>query len=381
MIIISQFSIPCVVYRGGTSRGIFFNEKYLPKDLETRKQIFMAGIDAYNPSQVNGLGSGTSHTSKVCVIAKSNGAADVDYTFYQIGIGEELVDDKGTCGNLMAAVGAYAVDEGLVDIESSDGYVKVTVCNTNIKKMLTIHVPVVAGKAKVNGDFYVPGLKLPGAKYSVEILEPGGGKTGLTLPIGTSFLLKTEEKSYNVSFVDVVNPFVFVLASELGIKGIEMNDELSQNHRLRMEIESIRLRAAVAAGMYPSIEVAKETPSVPKIAIVAEPQNYVTSSGTIVKSEEIDIVAKMLSMGKFHRTFAGSGLYCIAAAAVLPNTNVNQYARKKDLNEEMIRVGHPDGIAMVKVGLTEDKTDVAYVGLERTARRIMKGDLFVPESN
>ncbi|MEH7235603.1 PrpF domain-containing protein [Bacillus sp. JJ1562] len=379
MIIISQFSIPCVVYRGGTSRGIFFNKKDLPKDIDAKKNIFMAGIDAYNPSQVNGLGSGTSHTSKVCVIGKSIGSADIDYTFYQIGIGEELVDDKGTCGNLMAAVGAYAVDEGLVSVDSSQKSVKVTVCNTNINKMLTIHVPVAGGKAKVNGDFSVPGLKLPGAKFSVNILEPGGGKTGSTLPSGASFLLQTGEKSYNVSFVDVVNPFVFVLASELGIKGTEKNDVLSQNHELLKEIENIRLHAAVAAGMSPSLEAAKETPSVPKIAIIEESQDYVTSSGTVVKAEEVDIVAKMLSMGKFHRTFAGSGLYCIAAAALLPNTIVNQYARKKEIKEEMIRVGHPDGIAEVKVGLTEDKTDVAYVGLERTARRIIKGDLFIPE--
>ncbi|MFT4415443.1 PrpF domain-containing protein [Fredinandcohnia humi] len=381
LIVISQFSIPCVVYRGGTSRGIFFNEKDLPKDVEARRKIFIAGIDAYNPSQVNGLGSGTSHTSKVCVIGKSKGVADVDYTFYQIGIGEELVDDKGTCGNLMAAVGAFAVDEGLVDVDCSKECVSVSVFNTNITKNLIIHVPLIDGKAKVTGDFYVPGLKQPGAKFSVNILKPGGGKTGSTLPIGTRYELHTGEKTYDISVVDVVNPFVFVLASELGLLGTEKNEELSQNHALQKEIENIRLHAAVATGMHPSIEAAKETPSVPKIAIVTEPQDYVISSGTVVRAEDVDIVAKMLSMGKFHRTFAGSGLYCIAAAALLSDTNVNQCARKKEVNKEhIIRIGHPEGIAEVKVALTEDKAEVAYVGLERTARRIIKGDLFIPES-
>lgn len=377
----AQFTVPCAVYRGGTSRGLFFNKRDLPEDVHVQRKIFLEGIDAYNPSQVNGLGSGTSHTSKVCVISEpSVEGADVDYTFYQIGIGEELVDDQGTCGNLMAAVAAFAVDEGYVAVEQDAEYVEVHVFNTNIKKMLRIDVPVIAGKARVTGDYLMPGIVKPGAKFSVNILNPGGGKTGSTLPKGKRLTISTEKRSYELSFVDLVNPFVFVAASDLGIKGTELNSELSLDEGLMEELQAIRLQAAVEVGMYPSVEVAQQTPSIPKIALISPPQDYVTSTGEQIKAEDVDVVAKMLSMGKFHRTFAASGLYCTAAATLLPGTIPNQLARElAGTKAQKIRIGHPEGIAEVYVTLTENGQDVHAVGLDRTARRIMKGDLFIPE--
>ncbi|TXK79106.1 PrpF domain-containing protein [Paenibacillus sp. N3.4] len=375
----SQFLVPCAVYRGGTSRGLFFAKSNLPEDLHIQKKIFLNGIDAYNMSQINGLGSGTSHTSKVCVISPSTlDDADVDYTFYQIGIGEEVVDDKGTCGNLMAAVGAFAIDEGLVKVDITANYVDVTVFNTNIKKILRLKVPVVNGKAKVSGDYAMPGIYGTGAKFIVDILSPGGGKTGKTLPVGVQNSVETESRAYEVSFVDVVNPFVYVAAEDLGIKGTELNSELSLNEALLSEIETIRSRMAIYSGMAKSTE--DIAGSVPKIAIVTEPQDYVTSVGKLIKKEEVDIVAKMISMGKFHRTYAGSGLYNIAAAALLPGTLPNRFAAKKDGSQgQIIRIGHPEGVTEVRVSLTEDGKDVVSVGLDRTARRIMKGDLFIPE--
>ncbi|MFJ7734918.1 PrpF domain-containing protein [Lysinibacillus sp. NPDC097287] len=377
----SQLSIPCSVYRGGTSRGVFFNKRDLPENIELQKKLFMAGIDAYNPSQIDGLGSGTSHTSKVCVISKSEvNGADVDYTFYQVGIGKEIVDDKGTCGNLMAAVGAFAVDEGYIAVDSSVDNVEVSVFNTNIKKMLKIKVPVINGNAKVSGDYLMPGINKPGAKFSVSILTPGGGKTGSTQPLGDRYTLNTKTKVYEVSFVDIVNPFVFVSSHDLGIEGTELNAELSLKKSLLEELEEIRTEMAVKSGLCRTIEEARQFPSVPKIAIVSEPMDYITSSGKLIKQDEVDVVARMLSMGKFHRTFAGSGLYNIAGAAILSGTIPNQYAKQMYGNEErVIRIGHPEGIAKVRIALTEDGRDVRYVGIDRTARRIMKGDLFIPE--
>src|SRR5690606_37444301 len=156
----------------------------------------------------------------------------------------------------------------------------------------------------------------PGAKFEVNILNPGGGKTGSTLPKGTKLTVTTAKKEYEVSFVDVVNPFVFVAAEDLGLKGTELNSELSLDSDLLEELAAIRLQAAVAVGMYSSVEEAKLTPSIPKLALVSAPQDYTTSTGKEIKAAEVDVVAKMLSMGKFHRTFAGSGLYCTAAASL-----------------------------------------------------------------
>ena len=268
----SQFSVPCSVYRGGTSRGLFFHKNDLPTDVTARNKIFLTGIDAYNLSQINGLGSGTSHTSKVCVISPSTqDGADVDFMFYQVGIGVQVVDEKGTCGNLMSAVGAFSVDEGLVPIGPAEKSVTVSVYNVNIKKILKIQVPVVNGKAQVNGDYQLPGVVKPGAMIRVAILNPGGGKTGETLLFGTKTSIKNQRGAYKVSFVDIINPFVFIAASDVGLNGTEPSSQVSGNKELIEELNLLRDEMAVAAQMANNVEEARiKSGSIPKIAVVAE---------------------------------------------------------------------------------------------------------------
>lgn len=382
----SQFSVPCAVYRGGTSRGLFFHKKDLPGEWESKKRIFLAGIDSSNLSQINGLGSGTSHTSKAVIIGPpSVKGADVDFTFVQVGIGEPLADAKGTCGNLMSAVGPFAIDEGLVKVDPLANEATVYVYDTNIGKKLKLVVPVEKGKAKVSGDYPMPGVVQPGARIRVAILDPGGGKTGKTLPLGARSSIKTGSGIHEISFVDVVNPFVFIAGRDLGLSGTEPWSEIAAKVPLLDELNSIRDEAAVAAGMAGSPEEARTaSPAVPKIAFVAESQDYRTTSGQVIKKEEIDILAKMLSMGRLHRTFAGSGLYSLAAAVLLPGTIPYEAASLSNDGQEgkerILRIGHPDGVAEVRVALTADGKDIAYVGMDRTARRIMKGELSIPEN-
>ncbi|MFC5604778.1 PrpF domain-containing protein [Sporosarcina koreensis] len=396
----SQFSVPCAVYRGGTSRGLFFHEKDLPDNQREIEEIFLQGIDAYNPSQVNGLGSGTSHTSKVVVIGPpSVEGADVDYTFFQIGIAEEIVDSEGTCGNLMAAVGPFAVDEGLVEVPQGAESVTVYAFNTNIGKMIRLQVPVSnpaasAGlvnlptstgsnrpSARTSGDYLMPGLRLPGAKIVVDILSPGGGKTGYTLPAGKVADLHTEGKGHAASLIDLVNPFVYIEAESLGLEGQELFNDLTARPGLLELLEVMRREGSCRMGLKQTVEAAALSKAIPKIAIVASPMDYTTSSGKRIAKDDVDIVAKMVSMNRFHRTFAGSGLYNLAAACLLPGTVPNRCSNLSASTEErIIRIGHPDGIAEVRVRLTQDLQDVDYVGLDRTARRIMKGDLYIPES-
>ena len=376
----SQFSVPCVVYRGGTSRGLFFKADDLPKNRQEMEKIFLNGIDSYNLSQVNGLGSGTSHTSKVVVIGPpSIDKADIDYTFYQIGIGEEVVDDKGTCGNLMAAVGAFALDEEMVSSIDGEEFLIVNAFNTNIEKMIRIKVPVVNGQARVKGTYEMSGIKLPGAKYNVDILSPGGGKTGSTLPLGTTYQMTINEGSFEVSVVDIVNPFVYLSSESVGLVEGSLSTDLSAKVELLDLLESARCEISYRSGLTKSLEEAADAPAIPKIAIVSPPCDYVTTSGKEIKKEEVDIVTKMVSMGRFHRTFAGSGLYNLAAAVLLPGTIPNRCSGIIESDgERVVRIGHPDGIAEVKVKLTADGIDVESVGLERTARRIMKGNLYIP---
>lgn len=376
-----QFAVPCSVYRGGTSRGLFFLKDDLPKDVNERNRIFMEGIDAYNPSQINGLGSGTSHTSKVCVISPSSKKdCHIDFTFYQIGIGEEVVDDNGTCGNLMSAVGAFAVDEKMVDVSKDKDSAVVMVNNTNIGKTLRIVVPVKDGVAEPVGSYVMPGVVKPGSPISISILEPGGGKTGKTQPLGSLSTLSFGGKEYAFSFTDVINPFLFVSAAEFNLDGDEPYSEVAADLNLIEELNLLRDHVTVMAGMAENPEKARRiTPSIPKISLVAAPRDYKTTSGKTVNKQEVDIIAKMLSMGRLHRTFAASGLYNLAATVLLPGTIPNKLSGTgSEVFEKTVRIGHADGIAEVKASVREDGLDVLSVGMDRTARRIMRGDLYIP---
>ena len=377
----SQFSVPCTIYRGGTSRGLIFKKKDLPSNPVRRNKIFIEAMDAYNPSQINGLGGTTSHTNKICVIAPSDvEGADVDFTFYQMSVAKQVVDEKGTCGNMMSAVGAFAVDEGMVKSLPEDDHVTVGVYNTNIKKMLKIRVPVINGQAKVTGDYLMPGLVRPGALIRVEIVNPGGGTTGETQVLGARCTIQTAKKSYEISFADVINPIAFIDVRTFGLTGDEPSSVIAGNAELLEELNSIRDEAAVKIGLAKNrTEARQQAPSVPKIAMVAPAQDYITTSGRTIRKEEIDIVAKLISMGKLHKTFAASGLYCLASSIMLTGTIPNEIVKPKSgVRERTLRIGHPDGIVEVRVALTDDGRDIAFVGMDRTARRIMKGEVFIP---
>ena len=376
----SQFSVPCSVYRGGTSRGLLFQKKDLPEDAKERSRIFIEGIDAYNLSQVNGLGGTTSSTSKVCVVSPSaQEGVDVDWMFYQVGIGEAIVDEKGTCGNMMTAVGAFAVDEGLVNVDPKATKVDIFVNNVNINKVLHLEVPVVEGKAKVAGDYLMPGVVKPGAKYVVSIMNPGGEMTGKQLLLGKKTKVKTGKGTYTVTFSDLINPFVFLAGKDLGLKGNESHKEVANNQEILDELNLIRNKLAVASGMAESEADARNKPSVPKIAVVAPPQDYVTTSGEQIHKDEVDILVKAVSMWKLHRTCPASGLYNIAAVTLMPGTIPNEIAQiPTEETERIIRIGHPDGVVEVLVTLAEDGASISRVGMERTARRIMKGEVFIP---
>ena len=349
--------------------------------MNERNRIFLEGIDAYNQSQINGLGSGTSHTSKVCVIAPSSEkGCDIDYTFFQIGIGKEIVDDNGTCGNLMAGVGAFAVDEKLVSVSPEKNSVTVKVNNVNIGKTLEINVPVKDGCAEPTGSYLMPGVVKPGGLIRISILKPGGGKTGKTQILGNRSSILVGKKEYFFSFTDVINPFLFVSAGDFNLNGTGAYSQIVSSDELVEELNFLRDHVTTMVGMAENPEEARiKSPSVPKISIVAAPQEYTTTSGKTISKNEVDIVSKMLSMGKLHRTFAASGLYNLAATVLLPGTIPNMLSGiEAGTTEKTVRIGHPDGVAEVRVVLTKDARDVISVGMDRTARRILKGDLYIP---
>jgi 2-methylaconitate cis-trans-isomerase PrpF len=378
----NQHTIPCSVYRGGTSRGVFFMENDLPKDVSRRHNIFLQAIGSHDVSQVDGLGGRNSHTSKIAVINESSEeGTDIDYTFVQLSTDQNIIDYKGTCENLMSAVGAFAVNENLVPV--TEPLTTVRVYNTNIDKYLEIDVSVENGAAAVDGDFYMAGLTRPGAKIVTKILAPGGTLTNATLPHGKQFDITADGQLYKISFVDLVNPFVYVKAEDLGLGGNETNETLQNNQKLMDTLEGIRRQAAVTVGLVENSE--DISASVPKLAIVSSPKDYVTGTGQTIKSNETDIVTKMISVGNVHHSFAVSGLMNIAAAALLNGTLPDEVCRQKDAlqktqDDYTVRVGHPGGVSEVKVALDHTHNDIFYTALDRHARCIIKGDLMIPDS-
>lgn len=378
----TQLQIPCAVYRGGTSRGLFFHEKDLPQDDQSKRKVFLKSIDAFNDTQIDGLGSATSHTSKIVVIdVVGDSHQQLKYTFYQIGIGEQIVDSGGTCGNLMAAVGAFVVNEQLLDIRETRKSITVNILNTNINKEVNIEVPLKNGVAKVKGSYLMPGVVTTGAKYKVKIMHPGGTKTAKTLPLGRTNTITVNKQIYNVSLIDLVNPFIYISALDLNLTGKEMTRDIISDRKTMLLLNQLRDQMTVKIGFSRNLTEAKQhSPAIPKIAMVAKPQDYLTTSGKKVFANEVDIIAKMISMGRLHRTFAGSGLYNLAAATLLSGTIPNEISKLTyHKSERLIRIGHPDGIAKVYVTLTDDHKNVLSVGLARTARLIMEGHIYVPE--
>lgn len=378
----AQFAVPCSVYRGGTSRGLFFLEKDLPKNETERNWIFLSGIDGYNASQVNGLGGTTSSTSKTCVVAPSEREdADVDWTFYQLNIAKPVVDSKGTCGNLMAAVGAFSVDQGLVKVTPGDAFAIVRVFNVNIGKVIRMEVPLDAsGRARADGGFAIPGVLGTGAKFTLSILNPGGEQTGSHLPCGLSYELALEGKNYSLTFSDLINPFIFVPVSELGLTGTEQLKDMANDPKILPTLNRIREKIAVISKIVDNeIEARDKKPNIPKIAMIAPPMDYMTTNGERIKAEDVDILIKVVSMGKFHRTSPGSGMYNLAATSLVAGTLPHALARPgSDPRRRTLRIGHPEGIVEVNAEIGADGK-IQNVGMERTARLIMRGELFVPE--
>lgn len=380
-----QIRIPASFWRGGTSRAVFFKEEDLaPYDAPTRDLIILAALGSPDPygRQIDGLGGGISSLSKVGIIGRGTDSDPaVRFTFGQVDVERPFVDYLGTCGNMSAAVGPFAIDEGLT--AAVDPVTPVRVLSTNTGKHYIAYVPVRDGRAETEGDYYIDGVPGPGARIALEFLDPGGSTGGRVLPTGcaTDALTLDDGRRVTVSLVDAAAPMVFVLAAELGAAATELPQDLDANRALQDLLEDIRAQAAVRLGMAENAVQAREkVKAVPKIAMVAPPAPYQTTKGTLIGPEQVDLVARLISMGKTHRTFAGTSSMCLAVAAAIPGTVVHHVARRA--LPDRVRIGHPAGVMEVgaKVEPRGDDWRVESVTTQRTARRIMDGYIYVPQS-
>ena len=373
-------SVPCAIFRGGTSKGVFLREEDIPPPGRERDLMLLRIMGSPDIRQVDGLGGAVSTTSKVAIISKADGSeADVNYTFAQISIDKPFVDYKGNCGNISAAVGPYALESALARFADPETVVRIY--NTNTKKVIYSHVRTPGKKVAYEGDFAISGV--PGTSSAIKLAfkNPAGSVTGSLLPTGkpSDVLDVVGFGRLEVSIVDAANPLVFARAADLGLTGLELPDEIDGKPEVLSLLEAVRGAAAYRLGLVarPS-DSAAISPAVPKMTIVAESAAFATASGERVTADDIDLVGRMMSMQKTHKTYALTGALCTAAAAVIEGTVVRAAARR-GFDPRDLRIGHPGGI--IRAGVDEERDGNGTVAIPwaygfRTARMLMSGTAY-----
>jgi 2-methylaconitate cis-trans-isomerase PrpF len=375
-------AVRCAVYRGGTSRGILFLENDLPADETVRAQVLLSIFGSPDPRQIDGLGGATSPTSKAMIVGPAGRPdADVQMLFAQVSIRTSLVDLGGSCGNLTAAVGPFAVDRGLV--RATEPLTRVRIYSVNTNKIVNALVPTARGRAVSTGDYTVPGVPGTGARIDLEYVDPAGAFSGRLLPTGSprDTVELDDHRRFTVSIVDAANPVIFCDARELGLSGTELPAELEGRTDVMATLEAIRSAVAERIGVVSDRRAATATsPGLPKIGFVSPPARYTTLDGATLGVADVDIVGRLLSMQTAHRAYMGTGAVCTGAAAMIEGTLVNEFVAAAARRQGTVRIGHPYGVMDVKVAAAADNGHVSIrsATIGRTARRIMEGHAFVP---
>src|SRR4051812_3145863 len=365
-----QIPVRCVILRGGTSKGVFFNAHDLPTEKTARDRFLLSVMGTPDPRQIDGLGGADPLTSKVCIIgAPSVPDADVDYTYALIGIETPIVSWSTNCGNLSAAVGVYAIEEGLV--QPQEPFTTVRIYNTNTKQMFQAIVPVQDGKPLVLGDYVIPGVPGSGAEIRLDFSRTTGSTTGKLLPTGNrrdKLHVAKLGQTLEVSILDVAKPTVYFRAEEIGMTGVESPEEFTPE--ILDRLNKIREAAALMIGL-------DKDSRVPTPVTVAPPATYRNfMNGKPVLAESMSFAARRV-LGvppKPHKAFAATGAVCTAVAAILEGTVLNDVY--VDRGGGVVRIGHPTGIFPVQAKLRPDGS-VEEASYSRTARRLMDGKAYV----
>ncbi|KQX38107.1 3-methylitaconate isomerase [Devosia sp. Root436] len=379
-------AIRCVLMRGGTSKAVFLRENDIPADPEARLRTILSIFGSPDRRQIDGLGGADPLTSKLAIIGPPRqddpraAGTHLTYTFGQVEIDHPDVDWLSLCGNISAAVGAFAIEEGMV--AAAEPLTIVRVFNTNLNRILTIEVPVLGGRPAEYGDYEVAGVPGTGARILVDFADTAGGATGALLPTGNvvDSLDVPGIGPVEVSLVDIGNAHVFIRAADMGLTGTESTAEIDAQTELRQRLELIRGAAAARMGMIADAARSRQdSPATPILGLVAPPADYLNHlTGAAVPADAIDLVARLQFMQQTHKTYAGTSTVCTGVAARIPGTLVHAAARHSAGAE--IRIGHPGGVieteTLVEAGPGGPVVRRATLG--RTARRILEGRVFIP---
>lgn len=387
---VPQVRIAATYIRGGTSKGVFFNLTELPETAQVpgaaRDNLLLRVIGSPDPygKQTDGMGGATSSTSKSVIVSKSaQPDHDVDYLFGQVSIDQSFVDWSGNCGNLSSAVGGFAIMSGLVDSDRvpDNGVAKVRIWQANIKKTIVAHVPMTDGAPQETGEFELDGVTFPAAEVQIDFMDPADSAGGSMFPTGNLVddLEVPGVGTFKATMINAGIPTIFLNAEEIGYTGTELQDDINSSAEILTRFETIRAWGAVRMGLIDSVEEAEARQHTPKVAFVAPPSTYVSSSGKSVEKSSIDLLVRALSMGKLHHAMMGTAAVAIGTAAAVPGTLVNLAAGGGE--RDAVTFGHPSGTLRVGAQTSADDNNnwqVQRVSMSRSARVLMEGWVRVP---
>lgn len=383
-----QIKVAATYMRGGTSKGVFFNLKDLPLAAQVagsaRDALLMRVIgspDAY-AKQIDGMGGATSSTSKTVIVGPATVADhDVDYLFGQVSIDKAFVDWSGNCGNLSCAVGAFAINSGLVDANRipQNGIALVRIWQANIKKTILAHIPISNGVVQETGDFLLDGVTFPAAEIKLEFINPSAGDANM-FPTGNLVdqLDVPNVGCFAATMINAGIPTIFINAQDLGYSGTELQPDINSDPQALAKLESIRAHGGVAMGLFSHIDDAQQRQHTPKVAFVAAAQDYTSSSGSAVAAVNVDLLVRAMSMGQLHHAMMGTAAVAIGTAAAIPGTLVNQAAGGGARSS--VTFGHPSGTLTVGAEAVQEagQWSATKAIMSRSARVLMEGWVRVP---
>ena len=387
-----QIKVPATYMRGGTSKGVFFRLQDLPESAQqpgsARDALLLRVIGSPDPygKQIDGMGGATSSTSKTVIVSKSTQSGhDVDYLFGQVSIDQAFVDWSGNCGNLSAAVGPFAISNGLVDPSRlpKDGIATIHIWQANIQKTIIAHVPMSNGAVQETGDFELDGVTFPAAEVQLEFMDPAAeeeGAGGAMFPTGqlVDDLEVPGVGTLKATMINAGIPTIFVNAEAIGYTGTELQEAINSDTKALAMFETIRAYGALRMGLIKDVSEAAKRQHTPKVAFVAASKEYVSSSGKVVKASDVDLLVRALSMGKLHHAMMGTAAVAIGTAAAIPGTLVNLAAGGGE--RTAVRFGHPSGTLRVGAEAVQEHGEwqVKKAIMSRSARVLMEGWVRVP---
>jgi 4-oxalomesaconate tautomerase len=348
--------VRCMIMRGGTSKGAYFLPEDLPADADERDDLLMRIMGTPDDRQIDGMGGAHPLTSKVAIVSLPDDAdVDVEYLFLQVGVGEAEVSDRQNCGNLLAGVGPFAVERGLISPPDGDVSVRIRMLNTGGVAISRFQVE--GGLPEYDGDTAISGVPGTGASIRLEFEDTAGGSTGELFPTGR---LVDEIAGVDATLVDNGMPVVVLLASDLGVTGYESCEELEANESLRANLEEIRLQAGKLMNLG---DVASTT--IPKMTMVSAPR------------EGGHVSTRTFIPHRCHQAIGVLGAVSAATGCVIPGT-VGHKVIERDEEDDLVILEHPTGTfeVILRVVVSEGALTVGRSGIVRTARRLMDGTVY-----